>query len=405
MLAAKVYPLAGSQLGPLAGFHPAIDPGFTGGDGRMGGTAGTDQADRLEQLIELDVFATNDEVQGHAVLHGVTAPASGALSGRIRYFHARRPFMTSPPAPPEPSALLGLPRLPASASGLAPLLQLARRTQEAARDDRALQPIHTECAQIVDGGLPFSLRWVSSLARKNALRNTRPLGAARPPNPFLPPDPRLSVAAVGKHHLAVLNKFPVIDDHLLLVTRRFEAQTAPLTAADWAVLAAIVAAHGGLGFYNGGAEAGASQAHRHLQWVPQATPGTACALAAFTASLDPQAIGIVQRQAALPWRHAFVARRLDVADDDKDATELHQAWLAACVALGLAANADPMPPCNLLLSRQWLLLVPRRCEKWQGISVNALGYAGSLFAADRAHIDRLRALGPLALLQAVALPR
>lgn len=303
-----------------------------------------------------------------------------------------------------------LPRLPASGAGLAPLLQLARQTLANARASAALQPIDTECEQIVDGGLPFSLRWVSSLALKPT-PDKPPVGAGaqsstgatpRTANPFLPPDPRLSVAAVGDHHLAVLNKFPVIDEHLLLVTREFETQTAPLSAADWTVFAALVGAHGGLAFYNGGAEAGASQPHRHLQWVPT----TGCALAAFSAGLDPNAIGAVQQQAALPWRHAFVARQPhDQGKRDEDTVALQDAFVAACEALELPACADPMPPYNLLLCRQWLLLVPRRCETAAGVSVNALGYAGSLFARDRAQIERLRAFGALALLQTVGLPR
>jgi ATP adenylyltransferase len=64
-----------------------------------------------------------------------------------------------------------------------------------------------------------------------------------------------------------------------------------------------------------------------------------------------------------------------------------------------------MPPYNLLVSRDWLLLVPRRCEKWQDVSVNSLGYAGSLFVRDREQIDRLRAAGPLTVLGAVSQPR
>ena len=76
-------------------------------------------------------------------------------------------------------------------------------------------------------------------------------------------------AALGAAHVVVLNKFPVIDRHLLLVTRQFEDQHTPLSHADFDALAAVIAVHGGLGFYNGGRTAGASQAHKHLQWVPE----------------------------------------------------------------------------------------------------------------------------------------
>ena len=64
-----------------------------------------------------------------------------------------------------------------------------------------------------------------------------------------------------------------------------------------------------------------------------------------------------------------------------------------------------MPPYNLLVSRNWLLVVPRRCEKWQDVSINALGYAGSLFVRDENQIERLRAEGPLGVLAAVGYAR
>lgn len=303
--------------------------------------------------------------------------------------------------------MTSLPQLRASVAGVAGLLQLSQRTLLRARHSGALQPILTESVHIAEAGLPFSLRWVSSLARKDAAQRQPAAAASTRPNPFLPPDPQLSVAALGKHHWVVLNKFPVIDDHLLLVTRSYEAQTAPLGVADWSALAAVVCAHGGLGFYNGGADAGASQPHRHLQWVPDAEFGAAGALAPFAAGLRHDHRAGVQRQPALPWRHAFVALDCDRGrrgDGQAPGVQLQGAFALACAALRLPADADPMPPYNLLLTRQWLLLVPRRRERWQGVSVNALGFAGSLLARERARIDALRAIGPLAVLRAVSLP-
>jgi ATP adenylyltransferase len=49
-----------------------------------------------------------------------------------------------------------------------------------------------------------------------------------------------------------------------------------------------------------------------------------------------------------------------------------------------------------------MLLVPRRREHYAGISVNALGFAGSLFVPNPADLDEVRRLGPLRILAAVA---
>jgi ATP adenylyltransferase len=43
-------------------------------------------------------------------------------------------------------------------------------------------------------------------------------------NPFLPCEQDMFVADVSRSHLCLLNKFNVIDHHLLIVTREFENQ-------------------------------------------------------------------------------------------------------------------------------------------------------------------------------------
>ena len=55
--------------------------------------------------------------------------------------------------------------------------------------------------------------------------------------------------------------------------------------------------------------------------------------------------------------------------------------------------------------RRWLLLVPRQQDEWDGISVNALGFAGTLFVKNIQQQARLVEFGPLALLEAVAYSR
>jgi len=49
------------------------------------------------------------------------------------------------------------------------------------------------------------------------------------------------------------------------------------------------------------------------------------------------------------------------------------------------------------------LLVPRSQEFSQGISVNALGYVGSLFVKDQTGLDTIRRTDPMNLLREVSL--
>ena len=143
------------------------------------------------------------------------------------------------------------------------------RMSIAALSSGALQPIATEQITLTDHGLPFVVKWVSSLLAKP--RRQKPAGSPSF-NPFLPPEGALTLGALAPDHLLVLNKFPVMPHHLLVITRHFEAQTDPLNAGDFAALARLIDTNGGLGFYNGGETAGASQPHKHLQWIPDLPP-------------------------------------------------------------------------------------------------------------------------------------
>ncbi len=267
-----------------------------------------------------------------------------------------------------------------------------------ARGDGALLEITTEQEWLEDGGIPFLVRWIASLASKDAARVSA-AGEKRPGfNPFLPPEPRLLIGELGADHRVMLNKYPVIRRHLLIVTRYFEAQTAALHARDFLALAQTLSRLGGLGFYNGGTEAGASQPHKHLQWIP-AAPGGA-SLERFTDAL-PAATPLLEplHRPGLPWRHAFVRH---AGAPGVSAEQLQQAFLLACEATGVPPAADPMPPYNLLVDSQWLLVVPRSREQHEGISINSLGYAGSLFVRRPEQIELVRRIGPLHLLAAVA---
>lgn len=79
---------------------------------------------------------------------------------------------------------------------------------------------------------------------------------------FLPYETSLFVADLSDSHVCILNKYNVLATHLLLITRAYESQDKLLTLADFDALLGVVAENGGLGFFNGGKKAGASQHHK-----------------------------------------------------------------------------------------------------------------------------------------------
>jgi len=268
----------------------------------------------------------------------------------------------------------------------------------------ALQPIPTTFETVEDGGIPFQLRIVDNPRRKTLQRQRvgqRP--RAGDADPFLPHDEDLYVADLGPSHLLLLNKFNVLEHHLLIVTRAFADQEELPDEADLAALWHCLGGIDGLGFYNGGEAAGASQPHKHLQLVPYPlAPGLVGApIEAVFGGAEPA--GDVLRLPALPFRHALL--RLDglPVDPAAAAPRLHAQMLTLLDAIGLgprpdAPTARQAGPYNLLITRNWMLAVPRSREKVGSIGVNAIGFAGGLLVRDEAERDQVRTMGPRALL-------
>lgn len=289
---------------------------------------------------------------------------------------------------------------------LADLERLVNERTRAALAAGALRPIATEQAVVSDGGVDYLVRVVDTLRRKEADRRRREDQAREglpPANPFLPPEPALRVADVPPRHVAVLNKFNVLDRHLLIVTRAFEHQETLLDRGDFAALLACMQGMDGLGFYNGGRVAGASQTHKHLQLVPLPLAPSGPPL-----PMAPLLEGDGPRCPRLPFAHAFgrlsgPAAGLG-ASGAGEAEALYRRLMGEAGVPMLAAPDGERQgaPYNLLVAGDWMLLVPRSAECFQGVSVNALGFAGSLFVRERTQLERIRSVGPRRVLADVS---
>ncbi len=264
---------------------------------------------------------------------------------------------------------------------------LLARVGEVARESLAsgaLDPLATATVPLEEAGIPLTVRVLAGMERKIALtRKQRRTGT----NPFLPPDPELYVGGFTPTHGVLLNKYPVLEDHLLLVTREYRRQESALDRDDLAAALAGLREFPSLAFYNGGRAAGSSQGHKHLQLVPLPEGGMPLA----ERYLEPGP------SRSLPFQSA--ARYFD-EDDPESALAAYREMLerAGCVTSG-----DPRPY-NLLMTRRWIAVVPRSHGLWNGIPTNGLGYAGILFALDDRQLSHIRDIGPLGLLQKAGVP-
>ncbi|HBJ67395.1 phosphorylase [Alcaligenes phenolicus] len=278
------------------------------------------------------------------------------------------------------------------------ILQRLDQLSQAALASGDLLPVQAQEELMHDQGLTFFVRWVSTLAAKDAASVSIP-GGPRDPNfnPFLPPAPALTVDDASSTHNIVLNKFAVCDLHLVLADKVFSEQLSPLREIDFRILADFLAVQGGLGFYNGGGPAGASQRHKHTQWIPQAAGNGSLAL--YLDKLPTQAAaGSAHQHPALAFEHCFV-RLQDAQEPEALAASLLSSYRTACNELGLEPAEDGLlPPHNMLAGQGWMLVVPRSVELADGISVNALSYAGCIYVRTPEQIDLVRQIGPLGVL-------
>ncbi|MBI5848639.1 MAG: phosphorylase [Nitrospirae bacterium] len=289
------------------------------------------------------------------------------------------------------------------------LLRLIDEVSLRALASGALLPISTASEYIEDNGVRFVVRILSNLVCKDEDRLKR--AQEKKGDPFLPYEIDLFVADLSLTHLALLNKFNVMERHLLVVTREFEEQENLLSPADFEALWSCMEEYDAVGFYNGGEAAGASQAHKHLQIVPLplANQGPSIPIQPLVDEIEE--IGRIKRLSSFVLQHSFARFKLDSSgfplSPVSQSLGLYKDMLAE---LGMSVPREgeavkQSGPYCLLVTRQWMLLVPRSKEFYHDISVNSLGFAGCLLVRKPEHLELLRKeTGPFSLLREVSLP-
>jgi sulfate adenylyltransferase (ADP) / ATP adenylyltransferase len=265
-------------------------------------------------------------------------------------------------------------------------------TTEKALASGALLPIPTECEIIEQDGIKFLVRVLSNLVRKDESTKKQ----KKDFNPFLPYEQNLWVADISETHVCILNKFNVMDNHLLIITREFEQQDSLLTPQDFTAMWTCLADFDGLVFYNGGKIAGASQKHKHLQIVPLPL-NIEVRLPIeplLTSAKFSDAIAIIPE---FPFPHAFTLLHPDWVNLGITTWE-HYCKLLQAVGVKNTLNY------NLLATREWMLIIPRSHECFETISINSLGFAGAFLVRNPQQLQRLREYQPMNILKHVATP-
>ncbi|KAG9121247.1 bifunctional AP-4-A phosphorylase/ADP sulfurylase, partial [Ceratobasidium sp. 392] len=149
---------------------------------------------------------------------------------------------------------------------------------EKAKSSNALLFFPSTVHRVKESGLTFEITTCPALQKKPTLP-TPDFVKHDKPDPFAPPYVEdLYVGEVkdeldGDEYVVLMNKYSVIPGHFLLVTKDFKPQDSPLTPPDLTqtyllIRAARKASKPIFAFYNCGKDSGASQPHKHIQFIP-----------------------------------------------------------------------------------------------------------------------------------------
>ncbi|PWY71054.1 bis-tetraphosphatase [Aspergillus sclerotioniger CBS 115572] len=312
------------------------------------------------------------------------------------------------------------------------LSSLVTRRFVAAKDAGHLIFSSTHRATVYASGLPYQLRYCPALAKKPSGVAKADKGPSRPkPDPFQDPSPDLLIAQIPREnpsHILVLNKFPVIPDHFILATKAWESQTDLLDKEDLAAAYSCIKAWeegdqpDGTGskklfaFFNSGEDSGASQPHRHLQFLPveamsQGDSGDWQPLI-DTVSSQPRSSGSEYQQLVqVPFAHFALPLPPNPSDETLHKIYLSLYRVAVVTAKGGVSDGaqEVTGPAvisyNLAMTNSTMMICPRRSESARipvgsgatadvaeagVVALNGTVLAGTLMVKAEAEWDELR---------------
>jgi ATP adenylyltransferase len=211
-----------------------------------------------------------------------------------------------------------------------------------------------------DNGHKFTLKLCPSIAKKESCDYSETKR-----NPFLPFDKNLLIDELpSTDHVLIFNKFSLVKPHVLLITREFAPQDHTLSEADFMAVRMFYEQHGTeyAMFYNCGPLSGASQPHRHFQFIP------------ISECTEP-----------------FLG--VKVPCDTESLFETFKEYKVKANIQGISFN--------LIYSPEWgMYIIPRKVECCAlGFSVNSMGFMGSILVKTEHDLQRVIEYGPYKLLQ------
>ncbi|KAL0578298.1 bifunctional AP-4-A phosphorylase/ADP sulfurylase [Marasmius crinis-equi] len=286
-----------------------------------------------------------------------------------------------------------------------------------------------------ESGIEYEIRLCPALQQKPSLPTPHfeakpvPLNEEDTPkkdDPFAPPyNSGLFVGYLRdaryeeEEYAVLLNKYSVVPEHFLLVTKEFRSQSSPPSPDDlvsaYALLAAARKKHKNMiAFYNCGELSGASQPHKHLQLLEVEDDGPPIEAIARQINLEtPDKPFSLSR---VPYANHVYRFPSNLYSSPPDEIERVLTKAFVCL-LDLAISSirfDPNYPkgkasYNVLLTLNHMHVIPRLQDEYTlsstggTLNINSLGYAGMLLVKSEEELEAVKKEGILKILRATGL--
>eukprot|EP00826_Nyctotherus_ovalis_P048783 TRINITY_DN5781_c0_g1_i3.p1 TRINITY_DN5781_c0_g1~~TRINITY_DN5781_c0_g1_i3.p1 ORF type:complete len:272 (-),score=74.75 TRINITY_DN5781_c0_g1_i3:98-913(-) len=224
---------------------------------------------------------------------------------------------------------------------------------------------------------------------------------------------KIYIESLSETHALLYNKFPLVPSHVLVVTKEMESQMSLINRHDFYAALKVMKALDCLVFFNGGAAAGASQKHKHLQAIPyNSFPNHSIPLNALIEATEQSSgfVGGLKFQTIEPFkfRHVLCKFERNFLSDlscwniEKQAKVLENVYMECLRRLN---NNGLQLAYNFILTKRWLFVVLRKCEvALNMVKINAVGFTGSFAVRSDEEYKFIRNQDPFNVLQSVTFP-
>jgi ATP adenylyltransferase len=207
-------------------------------------------------------------------------------------------------------------------------------------------------------------------------------------------DNRLRVARLNNTHDLVFNLFCADrPQFLLLTTDSYRRQNEPLDCTDFEAALSVLRSFDEMYVtYTCTVKAGSSREHKHMQAV-RGPPR------AFDMFIDPV------KKLKIPFQYeSYHSEATFGCTKGSDLSAIYDQLLGRTKeALGLRQD-DTVCPHNVVLWKDWMIVIPRRATKHGQAGANSAGMLGSIWILESRLIDEWQKLGYREVLQTIGLP-